>query len=72
MRTSTDRIRQAIASAGVADGNANNRWAIAIPAGTPGKIVEVDIRTPEEIRRMIPLDMEKWAKVAREAGMKGE
>ena len=33
---------------------------------------EVEIRTPDEIRRMIPVDMEKWAKVAREAGMKGE
>ncbi len=34
--------------------------------------VEVDIRTPEEIRRMIPADMEKWAKVARDTGMKAE
>ncbi len=33
---------------------------------------EVDIKTPAEIRKMIPLDMAKWAKVAREAGMRGE
>jgi tripartite-type tricarboxylate transporter receptor subunit TctC len=33
---------------------------------------EVDIRTPEEVRRMIPVDMEKWAKVAKEAGMKAD
>jgi tripartite-type tricarboxylate transporter receptor subunit TctC len=33
---------------------------------------EVDIRTPDEIRRMIPVDMEKWAKVAKEAGMKAD
>jgi tripartite-type tricarboxylate transporter receptor subunit TctC len=31
---------------------------------------EVDIKTPEEIRRMIPLDMAKWAKVAKDAGMR--
>jgi tripartite-type tricarboxylate transporter receptor subunit TctC len=30
---------------------------------------EVDIRTPAEIRKMIPADLEKWAKVARDAGM---
>ena len=30
---------------------------------------ETDIRTPAEIRKMIPLDLAKWAKVAREAGM---
>ena len=33
---------------------------------------EVDIMTPAEIRKMIPLDMAKWAKVAKEAGMRGE
>jgi len=33
---------------------------------------EVDIRTPQEIRRMIPVDMAKWAKVARDAGMRAE
>ena len=33
---------------------------------------EVDIRTPAEIRRMIPVDMAKWARVAREAGMRAE
>ena len=33
---------------------------------------EVDIRTPAEMRRMIPVDMAKWAKVAREAGMRAE
>jgi len=30
---------------------------------------EVDIRTPAEIRKMIPADLAKWAKVARDAGM---
>ncbi|HKA39296.1 MAG TPA: tripartite tricarboxylate transporter substrate binding protein, partial [Burkholderiales bacterium] len=30
---------------------------------------EVDIRTPAEIRKMIPADLAKWDKVAREAGM---
>jgi tripartite-type tricarboxylate transporter receptor subunit TctC len=33
---------------------------------------EVDIMTPAEMRKMIPLDMAKWAKVAREAGMRAE
>ncbi len=33
---------------------------------------EVDIKTPEELRRMIPADMAKWAKVARAAGMRQE
>ena len=33
---------------------------------------EVDIRTPAEMRKMIPLDMAKWAKVAKEAGMTRE
>ena len=30
---------------------------------------EVDIRTPAEMRKMIPADLAKWDKVAREAGM---
>lgn len=30
---------------------------------------EVDIRTPAEIRKMIPADLAKWAKVAQDAGM---
>jgi len=33
---------------------------------------EVDIRTPAEIKKMIPVDMAKWAKVAKEAGMRSE
>jgi tripartite-type tricarboxylate transporter receptor subunit TctC len=33
---------------------------------------EVDIRTPARIREMIPLDMAKWARVAKEAGMRPE
>jgi len=33
---------------------------------------EVDIRTPAEMRKMIPLDMAKWARVAKEAGMRAE
>jgi tripartite-type tricarboxylate transporter receptor subunit TctC len=30
---------------------------------------EVEIRTPAEIRKMIPVDLAKWEKVARDAGM---
>ncbi len=30
---------------------------------------EVDIRTPAEIRKMIPAELAKWAKVAQDAGM---
>ena len=30
---------------------------------------EVDIRSPAEIRRMIPADLAKWANVAKDAGM---
>jgi tripartite-type tricarboxylate transporter receptor subunit TctC len=30
---------------------------------------EIDIRTPAEIRKMIPEDLAKWDKVARDAGM---
>ena len=30
---------------------------------------EVDIRTPAEVRKMIPADLAKWAKVAKDAGM---
>jgi tripartite-type tricarboxylate transporter receptor subunit TctC len=33
---------------------------------------EVDIRTPAEVRAMIPVDMAKWARVAKEAGMRAE
>ncbi len=33
---------------------------------------EVDIKTPAELRRMIPIDMAKWAKVAKESGMRAE
>jgi tripartite-type tricarboxylate transporter receptor subunit TctC len=33
---------------------------------------EIIIRTPAEIRAMIPADMAKWAKVAKAAGMKAE
>ena len=33
---------------------------------------EVEIRTPAEMRKMIPLDMAKWAKVAKEAGIRAE
>ncbi len=33
---------------------------------------EVDIMTPAELRKMIPLDMAKWARVAKDAGMRGE
>jgi tripartite-type tricarboxylate transporter receptor subunit TctC len=33
---------------------------------------EVDIKTPAEIRNMISSDMAKWAKVAKEAGMRAE
>ena len=30
---------------------------------------EVEIRAPADIRKMIPVDVAKWEKVAREAGM---
>jgi tripartite-type tricarboxylate transporter receptor subunit TctC len=30
---------------------------------------EIEIRTPAEIRKMIPADLAKWAKVAKDAGM---
>ena len=33
---------------------------------------EVDIKKPEELRRMIPIDMAKWARVAKESGMRSE
>jgi len=33
---------------------------------------EVDIRSPEEIRRMIPADIAKWTQVAKAAGMRAE
>jgi tripartite-type tricarboxylate transporter receptor subunit TctC len=33
---------------------------------------EVDIRVPAEVRAMIPVDMAKWARVAKEAGMRAE
>lgn len=33
---------------------------------------EVDIKTPEELRRMIPIDMAKWARVSKESGMRAE
>jgi tripartite-type tricarboxylate transporter receptor subunit TctC len=29
----------------------------------------LDIRTPEEMRRIIPMEVAKWTKVAIEAGM---
>jgi tripartite-type tricarboxylate transporter receptor subunit TctC len=86
-----------IAESGVPGYDANNWWALAVPAGTPHAIVarlnaeiavylgladtqkrfnnegvEVDIKTPAEIRRMIPADMAKWAAVAKEAGMRAE
>lgn len=30
---------------------------------------EVEIRMPAEIRKMIPADLAKWARVAKDAGM---
>jgi tripartite-type tricarboxylate transporter receptor subunit TctC len=33
---------------------------------------EVEIRTPAEIAAMIPIDMAKWANVAKAAGMRVE
>ena len=33
---------------------------------------EIDMSTPEELRRMIPVDIAKWVKVAKEAGMQKE
>jgi tripartite-type tricarboxylate transporter receptor subunit TctC len=34
--------------------------------------VEVDVKSPAEIRRMIPADIAKWTAVAKEAGMRAE
>ena len=86
-----------IAEAGVPGYDANNWWALAVPAGTSPAIIarlnaevttflrlpethkrftdegaEVEIRTPEELRRMIPIDIAKWTKVAKAAGMRAE
>jgi tripartite-type tricarboxylate transporter receptor subunit TctC len=33
---------------------------------------EVDIKSPEELRRMIPIDIAKWTQVAKAAGMRAE
>lgn len=33
---------------------------------------EVDYRTPEEVRKMIPVEMAKWAKVAKDANIKAQ
>jgi len=33
---------------------------------------DIDIRTPEEMRKIIPGEMAKWEKVARAAGMPKE
>jgi tripartite-type tricarboxylate transporter receptor subunit TctC len=33
---------------------------------------EVDIRTPEELRKMVAADIAKWAKIAKAAGMRAE
>jgi tripartite-type tricarboxylate transporter receptor subunit TctC len=33
---------------------------------------EVDIKTPAQVAEMIPRDMAKWARVAKEAGMRSE
>lgn len=34
--------------------------------------VEMNIMTPEEIRKMITADIAKWTKVAKDAGMRVE
>jgi tripartite-type tricarboxylate transporter receptor subunit TctC len=58
---------------------ANLNSAIAIYLRSPetqkrflNEGAEVDIRTPAEVRAMIPPDMAKWARVARDAGMRAE
>jgi tripartite-type tricarboxylate transporter receptor subunit TctC len=52
--------------------NAEIGKILALPETTKRFAVdsaEVDIRTPAEIRKMIPADIAKWEKVARDAGM---
>jgi tripartite-type tricarboxylate transporter receptor subunit TctC len=39
------------------------------PKRFAAEAAEVEIRTPAEIRKMIPADLAKWEKVARDAGM---
>ena len=34
--------------------------------------VEIDIKTPDQISRMIKADLQKWASVAKSAGMKAD
>ena len=33
---------------------------------------EIDIKTPDEMRKIIPVEIAKWTKVARAAGMQME
>ena len=47
-------------------------WMTDALAECPTEGAEVDIRTPAELKKMIPLDMAKWARVAKEAGMSRE
>ncbi len=83
-----------IAEAGVPGYEANNWWAVAAPAGTPGPVVaklsreierfvklpetqkrfvangaEADFRGTEEMRKLIPVELAKWAKVAKDANI---
>ncbi len=34
--------------------------------------VEADIRTPEEVRKMLPVEIAKWANVAKVANIRGQ
>ena len=34
--------------------------------------VEAEVRTPEEVRKLLPLEMAKWANVAKVANIRGQ
>ena len=36
------------------------------------EVVDADYRTPEEVRKMLPLEMAKWAKVAKLANIRSQ
>jgi len=76
---------------------ANNTWAVAVPAGTPAGVIaklnaemarylalpetkkrftaegaDTDPRTPAEVRKLLLIEMEKWANVARIANIRAQ
>jgi len=86
-----------IAESGVTGYEANNTWAVAVPAGTPSGVIaklnaemarylalpetkkrftaegaDTDPRTPAEVRKLLLIEMEKWANVARIANIRAQ